>query len=77
MPILRLLIIALIIGGLVYLYRRLTRASSRNEQLPPQARSTHALKCELCGLHVPEEEVVRREGHVYCCQDHANKARLP
>ena len=72
MPLFRLLIIALIIGGIFYIYRRLKNAPSKPQQ--PQERSTHAVKCELCGLHVPEHEAVRRDNHIYCCRDHADKA---
>jgi uncharacterized protein len=73
MPLFRLLIIALIIGGIIYLYRRITNQRSVQKQ-HPEERSTSAVKCELCGLHVPEHEAVRRNNHIYCCQDHADKA---
>jgi len=73
MPLFRLLIIALIIGGIIYLYRRLKDRPSP-QQRPTQERSTRAVKCELCGLHIPEHEAVRRNNRIYCCQDHADKA---
>jgi uncharacterized protein len=72
MPLFRLFIIALIIGGVIYLYRRIKGRPPTQQQ--PQERSTRAVKCELCGLHVPEHEAVRRDDHVYCCRDHADKA---
>jgi uncharacterized protein len=28
------------------------------------------LRCEYCGLHVPESEAVRADGHMYCCKEH-------
>ena len=35
----------------------------------------HMLRCEHCGLHVPEHEAVRAlNGHVYCCEDHRRLA---
>lgn len=71
---LKLLILILIIGGIFYIYRRI-KASQATPPPPQQPqRSTHAVKCELCGLHVPEHEAVRRDNHLYCCQDHADKA---
>ncbi len=74
MPLFRLLIIALIVGIGFYLYRRLTIKPPAPKPKPPQARPTQAVKCELCGLHVPEHEAIRRDNHSYCCQDHADKA---
>lgn len=73
MPLFRLLIIALIIGLGFYLYRRLTARPA--PQKPPKVHSTQAVKCELCGLHIPENEAIRRDNHLYCCQDHADKSQ--
>lgn len=72
MPLFRLLIITLIIGGIFFIYRRLK--GKPPAQQPPLEHSTRALKCELCGLHIPEHEAVRRDNHIYCCQEHADKA---
>ncbi len=72
MPLFRLLIIALVVGAGFYLYRRLTLKPPAKK--PPQVRSTQAVKCELCGLHIPEDEAIHRGNQIYCCQDHADKA---
>ncbi len=74
MPLFRLLIITLVIGVGFYIYRRLTMKPP-----PPtnstQVNSTHAVKCALCGLHVPDDEAIRRNNQTYCCQDHADKSQ--
>lgn len=72
MPLFRLLIIALVVGVGFYIYRRLTIKPPAKK--PPQVHSTQTVKCELCGLHIPEHEAIHRDNHIYCCQDHADKA---
>jgi uncharacterized protein len=73
MPLFKLLILIIVVAGAFYIYRRI-KGKPAAPQPPQEMRSTRAVKCELCGLHVPEEEAVRRDHHVYCCQDHADKA---
>ncbi len=70
----KLLILIVIIGGVYYFYRRVKGKPPAAQ--PPVERSTRAVKCELCGLHIPEQEAVHANNHIYCCQDHANKADL-
>ena len=32
------------------------------------------LPCQLCGVHVPRNEVFYRAGRAYCCAEHARQA---
>lgn len=32
------------------------------------------VRCEVCGLHLPEAEAVRAESHYYCGVEHLNQA---
>ncbi len=74
MPLFRLLIITLIIGAGYYLYRRLTlKPPPKPPQTDSTTDSTHAVKCALCGLHVPDNEAIRRNSQTYCCQEHADR----
>jgi uncharacterized protein len=31
------------------------------------------LACAHCGLHIPEDEAIRRHGKAYCCREHAER----
>ncbi|WP_419609967.1 PP0621 family protein [Thiolapillus sp.] len=31
------------------------------------------VSCDYCGLHVPEDECIRQNGHNYCSREHAQK----
>lgn len=72
----RLLLVVLACAVLYWLTRRATRPPA-----PPQ-RSTQALpkevpmlQCAYCGIHIPEEEIVRgRDGRLFCSRDHEQSA---
>ena len=50
----------------------LEESRSSGGQHPQQV---HMLRCEHCGLHIPEHEGVRAlSGHVYCCETHRRLA---
>lgn len=34
------------------------------------AKGENMMRCELCGLHVPEREAVREGSHVFCGEQH-------
>ncbi len=31
------------------------------------------LSCKYCGLHIPEDEAIRKNGNNYCSKEHAQK----
>jgi len=35
------------------------------------------VKCQVCGLHIPEQEATINRGNYYCCLEHANQDTLP
>ncbi|WP_456404472.1 PP0621 family protein [Thiolapillus sp.] len=39
----------------------------------PKSRIKNMLACEYCGLHIPEDEAVRKDGHTYCSKEHARQ----
>ncbi len=74
----RIIYLAVLLWLAWWLYRRLIAPHLRQSrpehgrgaqrQSPPSPRM---LPCQVCGLHVPEEEVVRdSQGRVYCCEAH-------
>ena len=75
MGLIRLLILIAIIWLLVIVVRRLL-ASGQHVAEKRQARlAENMVRCELCGLHVPEKEAVRRGTHLYCSESHRDTAR--
>ena len=57
-----------------WIVRHLARPPARRRA--PRA-AERMIPCHRCGLHVPEGEVVRRNGHDYCSQAHADEDAPP
>lgn len=49
--------------------RRLTKTKKKNVD--------NIVKCDVCGLHIPEQEATINRGKHYCCLEHANQDNLP
>ena len=46
-----------------------------NKASPPARRDTPPLegtmvRCEQCGLHIPQEQALVKGGNYYCCEEH-------
>lgn len=71
MPLIRLIALA----ALFWLLYRLILALLQKLQPPtprqrPRPHSDSMVRCELCGLHVPQDEALVRNGRYYCCKEH-------
>ncbi len=69
MNLIRLIVIALI----VYLvFRIFKRWAANKNQLTSQQQDKQKkmVQCEICQLHVPEDEALQRDGKFYCSQNH-------
>ncbi|MFP4160722.1 MAG: PP0621 family protein [Ectothiorhodospira sp.] len=44
---------------------------------PGQLGSRRMVRCDYCGLHVPEEEAVHDGNRAYCSADHHRLAMAP
>lgn len=72
------LIRLLILAALVYLAwrfaKRLLAAANRgDDQRPPRSsepRGETMVRCQQCGLHVPEAEAFKHRGLGFCSQEH-------
>jgi len=65
----------LIVAALVWLVLRLLRGSRRarvadSAQGPAGRPLTTVVRCACCGLHVPQDEALERDGVYYCCPEH-------
>ena len=69
MGIVRLITIALIIYLAIILYKRW--AASQQKNVPRQKKiNANMVRCEICQLHVPENEALQHNGRYYCSQKH-------
>jgi len=71
-PLLRIILI-LIVVALVLAYLKRT---FKNRGQPPVKRSqSDMLRCNYCGVFVPQGEVVSAHGRHYCCSAHLEADR--
>ncbi len=77
MNLIRLLLIVLAVWIVLILVRqyRQRRAQVQQARRPPRVGTMVA--CEHCGLHVPEREAIRDDGHFYCSKAHRKAGGRP
>jgi uncharacterized protein len=69
MSLIRLIVIALIIYLLVQIFKRWV-ANKKSNSSEKQDKLKQMVRCEVCQLHIPEEEALQRDGKFYCSQKH-------
>jgi len=69
MNLIRLIVIALIIYLLVQIFKRWA-ANKNSKSSEKQDSLKQMVQCEVCQLHIPEEEALQRDGKFYCSQKH-------
>lgn len=52
-----------------WILRLLRRSATTRPSTPHKVENMVA--CHHCGLHIPEDEAIVKEGHRYCCEAHA------
>lgn len=62
-----LLIIAIFIGFLIVKQMMASRRQSTDKKLP---ESTHMVRCEQCGVHLPKNEALLADGKFFCSDEH-------
>lgn len=70
MGLFRLLAIVFVIWLIVHFAKRLL---SSRDKLPDRQKTdkiSRMVRCEKCGLHVPEHEAIQHQGHYFCCKAH-------
>ena len=65
----RIFLLLAIVGVIVLVYRlrqiAKSKAPTRSKPIPQKT-----VRCDYCGIHVPENEAVRLNGRNYCCEEH-------
>ena len=66
-----LLLIAAIVLVFLIVRSLLRRARIEQEMRSRVEAPTKMIRCDRCGLHVPEHDAVRgQDGHVFCSEEH-------
>lgn len=68
----RLIALLLVVIVVMWLLKRLFSGDKEPEQLARQTRGEDMVQCQYCGIHTPESSVVKRQGHNYCSEEHAD-----
>ena len=65
---LKLVVVLLLGWGLVNLFKRI-RNPNNNQSNSDSGQVVVA--CSVCDTHIPESEAIRKNGKVYCSEEHA------
>ena len=71
----RLLILAVVAFLIYTLLRQLLRGRGRREIPRQSARSGTMVRCQRCGLHIPEPEALQADGKYFCNNKHLKEFR--
>lgn len=70
MNLIRLIAFAVIFWLLYRLILTLLSKASRPARRDTPQREGTMVRCEECGLHVPQEQALIKDGKYYCCEEH-------
>lgn len=66
--------IALIGGVIGYVAFRIKRRHLPSPTMQaPEPRTFESVRCRVCGVYVPIEKSIQRDGEFFCSQEHAQK----
>lgn len=69
MKIVLLLISVFLIWGIL----RTLRSGQDSTPKPENPEIKNMCSCKHCGLHIPEDEAIKKNGNNYCSKEHAQK----
>lgn len=71
MNLIRLIAIAVLFWLLYRLILTLLSKTQRpTVQQPPPPEGAPMVRCAHCGLHVPKNQAIEKNGEYYCCEEH-------
>lgn len=73
----RIAIVAFIALILWSIFRRAAQQDEDSQpasQRTPELKQGKMLRCDECGVHFPQEESVRADKKVFCCEEHKKQA---
>ena len=69
MNLIRLIVIALIIYLVFHMFKSWAK-NKKSVSSEKQDKLKNMVQCEVCKLHLPEDEALQRDGHFFCSQAH-------
>lgn len=72
-----LLLIAAIVLVFMIVRTLVRKPLGRSRQKQPPLTSGNMVRCDYCGLHVPDNEALLFDGRRYCSREHQKLDRLP
>ena len=70
MNLIRLLVIALIIYLVIQIFKRWAANKNIQSNSQPENQEKTMVACDVCQLHIPEDEALQKDGKFYCSQKH-------
>lgn len=68
---LRTLVLVIAVALVVIFVKRwLANANAKRARTPRREGSQRMVRCQHCGLHVPEAEAIADQGRFYCSEEH-------
>ncbi|MCX7628458.1 MAG: PP0621 family protein [Methylophilaceae bacterium] len=67
----------LLVIGAWLVFSILSHQRRRNAGGAPPPTTETMVRCETCGVFVPQSEAIVRSGHHYCCEAHATPPARP
>ena len=69
MNLIRLIILALVIWLIYRMVRQMLAKPRAKKPSRPQV-GTDMVRCAHCGIHIPDNEALYRDGQPYCSEEH-------
>ena len=66
---LKLVVVLLLGWGLVNLFKRIRHPNNSNQSNSDSGQVM--VVCSVCDTHIPESEAIKKNGKVYCSEEHA------
>jgi len=70
MNLIRLLVIALIVYLVIQIFKRWAANKTAQSDSPQHNLEEKMVSCDVCQLHIPENEALQKDGKFYCSQEH-------
>ena len=72
-----LVLIVVMVGVWVWRSNRAAERAEEDKSLRPRSKPVVAIdmgRCDLCGMHCPDHDLVRGRGGAYCSAEHRDQA---
>lgn len=66
----RFLLLIIAIGAGFWILKHLLSSSRKKTPTNNNEQTTAMVRCEHCGLHIPQHEAIRHKNKFYCSDEH-------